>query len=63
MSKTFRAWDVEQPQLLPASILEFVPEGHVAHFIRNLVREELDLSRVLGSYAETRGVIRRLIRR
>lgn len=55
MSKTFRAWDVEQPQLLPPSILEFVPEGHVAHFIRNLVREELDLSKILDGYSETRG--------
>jgi transposase len=55
MSKTFRPWDVDQPQLLPPSILEFVPEGHVAHFIRNLVREELDLSRILDAYTEPRG--------
>jgi transposase len=55
MSKTFRAWDVEQPQLLPRSILEFVPEGHVAHFVRNLVREELDLSAIFESYPEMRG--------
>ena len=54
-TKTFRSWDVDQPQLLPRSILEFVPEGHVAHFIRNLVREDLDLSQILGSYTETRG--------
>jgi transposase len=46
---------VDQPQLLPRSILEFVPEGHVAHFLRNLVREELDLSEILGSYTQTRG--------
>ena len=55
MKKTFRAWDVDQPQLLPRSILEFVPEGHVAHFIRTLVREELDLSQILASYTQTRG--------
>src|SRR6266705_3101708 len=55
MSKTFRPWDVDQPQLLPPSILEFVPEGHVAHFVRNLVREELDLSAIVDSYSETRG--------
>jgi transposase len=55
MRKTFRAWDVDQPQLLPPSIFEFVPEGHVAHFIRNLVREELDLSRILDDYTELRG--------
>ena len=54
-TKTFRPWDVDQPQLLPPSIMEFVPEGHVAHFIRNLVREELDLSAILDSYTQTRG--------
>lgn len=54
-SKTFRPWDVDQPQLLPHSILEFVAEGHVAHFVRNLVREELEPSAILDSYAETRG--------
>jgi transposase len=54
-TKTFRPWDVDQPQLLPRSILEFVPEGHVAHFVRNLVREELELSAILESYTETRG--------
>jgi hypothetical protein len=34
MSKTFRPWLVDQPQLLPPSVMEFVPEGHVAHFVR-----------------------------
>ena len=55
MSKTFRPWLVDQPQLLPPSVTEFVPEGHVAHFVRNLVRDELDLSSILGSYGEERG--------
>ncbi len=55
MSKTFRPWLVDQPQLLPPSVGEFVPEGHVAHFVRNLVREELDLSAILGAYTEARG--------
>lgn len=55
MSKTFRPWLVDQPQLLPPSVLEFVPEGHVAHFVRNLVRDELDLSAILGCYGEARG--------
>jgi transposase len=55
MSKTFRPWLVDQPQLLPPSVLEFVPEGHVAHFVRNLVRDELDLSAILAGYGEERG--------
>jgi transposase len=55
MSKTFRPWLVDQPQLLPPSVLEFVPEGHVAHFVRNLVRDELDLSAILAAYGEERG--------
>jgi transposase len=55
MSKTFRPWDVEQAWLLPPSVRELVPEGHVAHFVRELVREELDLSAIVGVYKEERG--------
>ena len=55
MSKTFRAWDVDQGWLLPPSVHEFVPAGHLAHFVRDTVREGLDLSAILGSYAEARG--------
>jgi transposase len=55
MSKTFRPWNVDQPVELPRSIFEFVPKGHVAHFIRNVVREQLDLSPILDSYTEMRG--------
>lgn len=55
MSKTFRPWLVDQPQLLPRSVQEFVPAGHVAHFIRDMVRDDLDLSAILGDYDELRG--------
>ena len=55
MSKTFRPWDVDQRWLLPPSVDELVPEGHVAHFVRETVREELDLSSILGCYTEERG--------
>ena len=55
MSKTFRPWLVDQPQLLPPSVMEFVPGGHVAHFVRTLVRDELDLSAILAAYGEERG--------
>src|ERR1700681_2343416 len=55
MSKTFRPWDIEQGWLLPPSVHELVPEGHVAHFVRDTVREELDLSAILSVYGEERG--------
>ena len=42
MSKTFRPWDVDQGWLLPPSIHEFVPAGHLAHFVRDTVREGPD---------------------
>ena len=55
MAKRFREWNVEQRWLLPPSVLDFVPAGHVAHFVRETVRESLDLSRILGEYTEERG--------
>lgn len=55
MSKTFRSWDVDQGWLLPPSVHEFVPEGHLAHFVRDTVREGLDLEAILATYSEERG--------
>jgi len=55
MSKTFRSWDVDQRLLLPPSVDECVPAGHLAHFIRDTVRESLDLSAILARYEEERG--------
>ncbi|WP_309606852.1 IS1182 family transposase [Phenylobacterium sp.] len=55
MSKTFRSWDVDQGWLLPPSVHEFVPAGHLAHFVRDTVREGLDLTAILGAYAVDRG--------
>lgn len=55
MSKTFRPWDVDQAWLLPASVHEFVPSGHLAHFVRDTVREALDLSAITGLYKGERG--------
>lgn len=52
MSKTFREWNVEQRWLLPPSVMEFVPADHVAHFIRDTVREQLDLSQILAPYEQ-----------
>ena len=55
MSKTFRSWDVDQVWLLPPSIHDFVPSGHAAYFVRETVRESLDLSAILDVYAQARG--------
>jgi transposase len=55
MSKTFRPWLVEQAWLLPPSVKDLVPEGDPAHFVRDLVRDELDLSAILDTYDEERG--------
>ena len=55
MGKTFRAWDVDQGWLLPPSVHDFVPAGHLAHFVRDTVREGLELSAIVGSYEEDRG--------
>ncbi len=55
MAKTFREWNVQQHMLLPPSVLDFVPPGHLAHFVRDTVAEELDLSAIVEVYEEERG--------
>ncbi len=55
MAKRFRPWDVDQGWLLPPSLHEFVPPDHLAHFVRDTVREALDLSAILAAYTEERG--------
>jgi transposase len=55
MSKVFRAWDVDEVWLFPASVQDFVPPGHIAHLIRETVREGLDLRAILSQYDEERG--------
>ena len=55
MGKTFREWAVDQQWLLPFSVRELVPLGDPAHFIRDLVREEIDLTAILAEYTEERG--------
>ncbi len=62
MSKTFRAWDVDQAWLLPPSIHEFVPAGHPAHLVRDVVCESLEPSAILSVYgksADSRPITRR----
>jgi transposase len=55
MSKTFRAWNIEQLQLLPVSVQDFVAADHLARFVVNLVRDELDLVSITGRYESEKG--------
>jgi len=55
MGKTFRPWDVDQGRLFPPAPKDLLPARHLAHFIREVVREELDLSAIYARYEELRG--------
>jgi transposase len=55
MSKHFRPWKIDQAQLLPPSVQDYVPKDHLSRFIVALVREGLDLSEITGSYSSGLG--------
>lgn len=55
MAKTFREWNLDQRLMFPPTVRDFVPEGHLAHFVRNTAQEQLDLSEILDAYDEERG--------
>jgi transposase len=55
MSKHYRAWKIDETQLLPASVQDYVPGGHLSRFIVALVRESLDLFEIEASYAGNLG--------
>lgn len=50
MSKDFRAWKIDEAQLLPPRVQDYVPRDHLSRLIVSLVRESLDLSAIIGSY-------------
>jgi transposase len=50
MSVNFIEWDRKTPFLLPPSIEDWLPEGHLARFIVDIV-EQLDLGALTESYA------------
>jgi transposase len=51
MAKTYRAYVPEQDLLLPPSLQDWLPEGHLAYFVSDLV-DQLDLSAILKEYEE-----------
>jgi transposase len=54
--KTFRPYDPDQVLLLAPVLLEWVPEGDLAHFVSDLVESgALDLSAIYAGYEEERG--------
>ncbi|MFI5091574.1 MAG: IS1182 family transposase [Terriglobales bacterium] len=56
MSKTYRPYEPDQILLLPPSVKDWLPSGHLAHFISELVEESLDLKAIIEVYErEERG--------
>jgi transposase len=55
MSKHFRPWKIDETQLLPASVQDYVPADHLSRLIVALVRESLDLFEIEASYAGNLG--------
>lgn len=55
MSKHFRPWKIDQTQLLPASVADYVPADHLSRLVVSLVRESLDLSKIMASYTSGLG--------
>jgi transposase len=55
MSKDFRFWKIDEAQLLPPSVQDYVPKDHLSRLIVALVREELDLYGISGSYRSALG--------
>jgi transposase len=55
MSKDFRLWKIDEVQLLPPSVQDYVSKDHLSRLIVSLVRETLDLSEITGSYTSGLG--------
>ena len=55
MSKTFRPWKIDEPLFLPPTVQDFVAKDHLAHLVLSLVRDDLDLADITGTYGSERG--------
>jgi len=54
VNKVFRPYDPDQPFLMPVSMREWLPDGHLAYFISD-VADHLDLSTIMDRYEEEKG--------
>jgi transposase len=54
MPKTFRPYDLDQRLLLPPDLREWLPAGHLALFMSDVV-DELDLSPIVSAYDDGDG--------
>lgn len=55
MSKEFRPWKIDEPQLLPPCVQDYVAADHLSRLIVALVREGLDLSAITARYKSPLG--------
>jgi len=53
--KTFRSYDQHQSFLLPPSLDDWLPDGHTARFVSEVVDDMLDLLAIYASYTNTTG--------
>lgn len=53
MEKTYRPYEPDQLFLLPPALQDWVPEGHLVHFVSDVV-DALDLTPILGLYEQER---------
>ena len=51
MAKTYRPYVPEQDLLLPPSLRDWLPEGHLAYFVSDLI-DQLDLSAITKVYED-----------
>ena len=52
-AKTFRHYDQAQSFLLPPSLDDWLPEGHEARFVSDVVEDLLELSLIYDAYLAT----------
>ena len=54
MAKTFRAYSIDQQILLPQDLRDWLPDGHLAVFVSDVV-DQLDLTAVFAAYEQGDG--------
>jgi transposase len=54
VSKTFRPYEPDQMFLMPVSLQDWLPKGHLAYFISDIV-DHLDMGAIMSRYEEEKG--------